>query len=356
MTHEDSALVNARTYLSLGKPADALRALAPHLASNPDDDRGLCLASQAHLSAGQAAQALGSARQAIALTPDNEWAWRLVALAYSKLGNVAEAKAAASTAQAIAPGLWVTHAQVAQVDIAAKRITGDAVEAAREAVRLAPMEPDAHLTVGNVALAQQDWAAAEAAFRASLRLQPDHPAARNNLSLVLLRQGRAGSAAAGFIDILVTDPASEVALRNLRAVAAVALRRIHFILWIAFAIVTVAFSGASQPSDSPVYGLVWQDFLIATAAVSGIFVGVYIVQLRRAAGRRFGRFVRSIPRLDRLLVVWAVLLVGDYALIVAACFTSVRMAQLLYLVAGAFLVAGSIVVIVRRRRSVERVV
>ncbi|PPF76832.1 hypothetical protein C5B96_16255 [Subtercola sp. Z020] len=355
MSDDDSALVHARTYLSLGKPADALRALAPHLASNPDDERGLCLASQAHLVAGQHAAALQTAQQALIQSPDNEWAWRLTALAYSKLGNTVEARAAAQTAQSIAPQLWVTHAQVAQVDIAAKRITRQAEEAAREAVRLAPEEPDAHLTVGNVALAQQNWPVAEAAFRSALKLQPDHPAARNNLSLVMLRQGRAGSAAAGFIDILSTDPGSEVALRNLRAVAAVALRRIHFILWIAFAIVTVTFSGATQPSDSPVYGMVWQDFLAATALTAGVFVVVYLVRLRRAAGRRFARFIRSIPRIDGLLVVWAGMLVADYALMVGAVFTSVRYAQLLYLLAGGFLVAGSIVVIVRRRRAAARV-
>ncbi|RFA08868.1 hypothetical protein B7R54_06235 [Subtercola boreus] len=354
MNQEDAALVHARTYLSLGKPADALRALAPHLAAHPDDDRGLCLASQAHLVAGQAARALEAAQQALVRTPDNEWAWRLVALSYSKLGNISEAKAAARTAQSLAPELWVTHAQVAQVDIAAKRITADAEHAAREAVRLAPLEPDAHLTAGNVALAQQNWPVAEAAFRSALKLQPDHPAARNNLSLVMLRQGRAGSAAAGFIDILQADPGSAVAVRNLRAVAAVALRRIHFILWIAFAVVTVAFSGASQPTDSPLYGTVWQDFLATVAVGSGIFIVVYLVQLRRAAGRRFARFVQSIPRIDGLLVVWAALLVACWALMAGATFAEVRLAQLLYLLAGALLVAGSVVVIVRRRRSVDR--
>ncbi|GGF40268.1 tetratricopeptide repeat protein [Subtercola lobariae] len=348
---EDAALTHARTYLSLGKPADALRALAPHLASHPDDDRGLCLASQAHLVAGEASRALDAAQHAAALTPENEWAWRLVALSYSKLGHHAEARAAAATAQSIAPQLWVTHAQVAQVDIAAKRITAESQNAAREATRLAPLEPDAHLTVGNVALAQHDWPTAEAAFRSVLRLEPEHAAARNNLSLVMLRQGKAGSAAAGFVDILANDPDSEVAVRNLRAVAAVALRHVHFILWVAFAIVTVAFSSAGQPDESPVYGLAWSEFLGGVALVSGIVVLVYVLRLRRAAGARFGQFIRSVPRLDNLLTAWAALLVADYLLMVAACFTSVHRAQLLYLLAGAVLVAGSVVVILRRNRA-----
>ncbi|MEF2976570.1 tetratricopeptide repeat protein [Subtercola sp. YIM 133946] len=349
--HEDAALTHARTYLSLGKPADALAALAPHLASHPDDERGLCLASQAHLVSGDAARALDAAQHAAALTPDNEWAWRLVALSYSKLGHHPEARAAAANAQAIAPQLWVTHAQVAQVDIAAKRITPESQHAAREATRLAPLEPDAHLTAGNVALAQNDWANAESSFRSALRLEPGHAAARNNLSLVMLRRGRAGSAAAGFVDILSTDPDSEVAVRNLRAVAAVALRHIHFILWVAFAVVTVAFSSASEPDGSPAYGVIWSDFLGGVALVSGVIILVYVLRMRRAAGARFGQFVRSVPRLDRLLTAWAGLLVADYLLMVAACFTTVHRAQLLYLLAGAILVAGSVVVILRRNRA-----
>ncbi|UFS60792.1 tetratricopeptide repeat protein [Subtercola endophyticus] len=351
----DSALLHARTYLSLGKPADALRALAAHLATHPDDERGLCLASQAHLVSGEPARALEAAQRAAALTPENEWAWRLVALSYSKLGRHAEARAAAATALAIAPQLWVTHAQVAQVDIAAKRITAESRLAAREATRLAPMEPDAHLTAGNVALASHDWSTAESAFRSALKLEPGHAAARNNLSLVLLRQGKAGSAAAGFVDILATDPDSEVAVRNLRAVAAVALRHLHFVLWVAFAIVTVAFSSASQSDGSPMYGIVWSDFLALVAAVSGIVVLVYVLRLRRSAGARFGQFIRSVPRLDRLLTVWAGLLAVDYLLMVAACFTSVHFAQLLYLLAGGILVAGSVVVIVRRNRGRVRI-
>ncbi|MEA9986761.1 MULTISPECIES: tetratricopeptide repeat protein [Subtercola] len=351
MIGEDAALAHARTYLSIGKPVEALRALAAHLATHPDDDRGLCLASQAHLVAGEPARALETAQSAAELSADNEWAWRLIALSLSKLGRHDDARQAAQTALGLAPQLWVTHAQVAQVDIAARHITPAAEEAARHAVELAPLEPDAHLTVGNIALAKRQWADAERSFRAALTLAPEHAAARNNLSLVMLRQGRAGSAAAGFVDILAADPGSAVAVRNLRAVAAVALRRIHFILWVAFAVVTVAFSGNRDPGDSAVYGLVWTDFLALVAVVAGIFVVVYIVRLRRAAGARFAQFVQSVPRIDRLLTAWAGLLVADFALMVAACFTSVYVAQLLYLLAGAFLVAGSLVVVARRSRA-----
>ena len=97
--------------------------------------------------------------------------------------------------------------------------------------------------------------------------------------------------------------------------------------------------------------LVWRDFLGGVALLAGVFVAIYVLRLRASAGARFGQFVRSVPRIDRLLTAWAVLLVGDYVLMVAACFVALHLAQLLYLLAGGFLVAGSLVVVARRNRA-----
>ena len=73
----------------------------------------------------------------------------------------------------------------------------DEAEAAfREAVRLKPDWPVAHLNLGKALRAQGRLGQAEAEFREAVRLQPDWPAAHGNLGTALLRQGRRGEAEA----------------------------------------------------------------------------------------------------------------------------------------------------------------
>lgn len=72
----------------------------------------------------------------------------------------------------------------------------------REAAQLAaswaadhPKDPSLWLLAGDLALAKQDWVAAERHFRSVVAIQPDHVRALNNIAWLLVKQGKPGAVA-----------------------------------------------------------------------------------------------------------------------------------------------------------------
>ncbi|MEA9986762.1 MULTISPECIES: tetratricopeptide repeat protein [Subtercola] len=321
----------AAAYVSAGRHREALALLGPYLAGHADSERALCLASQAALGSGDPERALRAAERALQLNPENEWSWRLVASALAKLGRFDDAREASSVAQGLAPASWLAHLSLAQVDVFAQCITPDGDAAAIEAVRLAPLEPDAHFMSANVALAKNDLQGAESAYRTTLRLNPQHTAARNNLSVVMLRSGRAADAAGGFLDVLATDPTFALALQNVRAASSNALSRLFRLFAIAttlagYALVILLL----EPPLTEQAQLVVQCSLLLVAVVSAAAVVIDLVRLRRTTGRRLYAYLLHLPRIDRYSTGFVILFVLVYGLMVTACFTALPQSTLLY--------------------------
>ncbi|WP_174876180.1 hypothetical protein [Acrocarpospora corrugata] len=118
--------------------------------------------------------------------PHGEWGHRLASLALERLGRDSEAVDAAQEAVRLAPGSWAARLRLAG---ALRRVPGRWREAwaeAQKSVRYAPEEPGPHALSGDLALDRGDHRRAAAAYRAVLRRDRDHLGARVNLGLTLL--------------------------------------------------------------------------------------------------------------------------------------------------------------------------
>ncbi|GAA1294463.1 hypothetical protein Psi02_41530 [Planotetraspora silvatica] len=154
------------------------------------DPRAWCAVAVARLSRGQPDAALDAARQAVDRDPYGEWGHRLASLALERLGRDSEAVEAAREAVRLAPGSWAARLRLGG---ALRRVPGHWREAwaeARTAVRFAPEEADPHVLTGDLALLRGEHARAARAYEAALSRSRDHRVARINLGLTLLRWER----------------------------------------------------------------------------------------------------------------------------------------------------------------------
>ena len=184
-----------RTYLLLGRDAEALAACSRALTHNPTDTGLLTLSSIASYRLGQHDDAIRFAMMAISSGPDSDSAHRALATALLTVGRAQEATSAAYTAAALAPHNWVNHLRYSQCLMAMPDSRDAAWQAANRAVELAPQESLAHYQVACVVYpvgpstrAQLDLA--ERAMREALRLEPSNATYQHELArLKLVRSG-----------------------------------------------------------------------------------------------------------------------------------------------------------------------
>lgn len=340
------AASEARIYLDANRPREALRSLSQALADTPDAPDLLHLLAQAHLAADSGKQgatdAVAAATRAIALDAEDPFPWRILSIAYTRLGWHTKSREAARTSQQLAPWLWVSHTIVAHADASAHAIGVETTQSLAEAMRLGPGEAEVHFAAGRVADASRDMARAAEHYREALSLDPTHAGARNNLAVIDMRNGNAGRAAAGFVGILAQDPNSALALYNLRVAAGRALRVVNIVLWIAVVVVNGVGRGpTTAPTDKTISMIV---AILAAGSVLG-----YVLWVRRRAGAYFSRFVRSIPKTDRLLTAWAGVLACCLVAILVAIFVPAAAVREIYSVAAILLLVSLVGSTVLRR-------
>jgi Flp pilus assembly protein TadD len=332
----------ARALVQANRPADALKALAPHLASSPDDVDALVVASLAQLGTGRDADALISAARAIAIRPDDPDAWQALSRARLATGDGAGARSAARQVVNLVPDSWHAHAGVAGVDVDSGGASGESYAAALEAVRLAPEQPTAHVAVGAVAFRLRRLDIAERAYREALRLDPDNETARHDLAVIALRHGRAASAADTFGDLLALDPHSELAMKNLGAAAGRLVNRFHFALLGTYLIgLLVSFTGLNADS--------WltRTVLAVIAAGALAIVAIPILLASRYRGRGLRLRLRRVASADPSLILWAVLLGVLVVLMVAAVPVPTIVSCVLYVGGIAVVFAAAITRLIR---------
>jgi cytochrome c-type biogenesis protein CcmH/NrfG len=318
--------------LGAGRPEQALRVLFAALAQSPDDAVLLRLVGRSYLRLDDgresARQALAALKQSLVLEADDPEGWSLLAFAYLRVGMLGDARVAARRAQELAPLNWSTHNTVAIVDAAAQYVNRETLAAVSEAVRLAPDEPEVHFAAARVAEARNRTREAVRHYREVLSLDPDHVAARNNLALLHVKRGETGLAAAGFVGILAGDPTAVRALNNLRYTVRRALRVINLLLWAAVGLVSITLNGPAP--DSSAWNAIVSPLSVAVVAVAGLLV--YLVRVRATAGAYFGRFIRSIARVDPWLATWALTLGAGVVTIVVAAILPLEVARGIYTV------------------------
>lgn len=292
----DRSLVRQAAALVEASPAAAMRVLAPYLASEPDDWHALCLAAQAQLGLHEPARALGCAQRASQLDPHSDWPVRLQAIAHRDLGHGFDARQLSRHSVLINPGNYQTHLLVASTDLAAAAVTKHSMAAAEMARRLAPGEPETHIVLGQVALARRRRKRAVESLQQALRLAPESAVAQHELARVRLRQGRIGPALDGFLAAGRLDPTLRQVRPNLHAVLVRALLVLHYLVLLGCAI-------------SPFLAPAAAGMLVA--AVPGAFAWA----VKRGRQPLLG-VIAEVPRSDRLLLVWFVLVLVAAALLV----------------------------------------
>jgi len=296
---DGATLARVEAMISLGRHHDALTALAPIVAAEPDNCYALCLTAQAQLQLDQPWLARRAAEAAIAADPTAEWPVRLLSIALRETGDTARAVEAAGRSVRMEPNLWEPRAilAIALSEVAASRHRARRV--AETAVGIAPNEPQAHFVVGLVADRAGRQGDAENAYRRALHLDPQHAAARNNLSVILSRRGDYIGAARGFTEAAVGHPRLAIARRNVDFVVVRLVQRVQLV------VLGATFAAIAGPRIIGVNNH-WVSFL---AAFSGVAVVVaWVVGFRRATPRRLHRYLQTLPVRDKLVTAWMTLL------------------------------------------------
>jgi Flp pilus assembly protein TadD len=324
-----------RTYLLLGRDAEALAACSRALTDNPTDTGLLTLSSIAAYRLGQHDDAIRFAMMAISSGPDSDFAHRTLATALLSVGRVQEATSAAYTAAALAPHNWINHLRYSQCLMAMPDSRDAAWQAATRAVELAPHESLAHYQVACVvypvglsSLAQFDLA--ERAIREALRLEPSNATYQHELARLKLARtgvdgvGGASEVLAGFTGAVIADPigVGKGALENIRLV----LRRlvlVQSLMVMAAACVGILMLGG--PPSRP--GKVVLDSSSALRGKLGLLAVVvalciyFVVAWRRnLVGPSQQNVIRQVVRGDRRLSVGAGLLAAALPVMAAGAF------------------------------------
>lgn len=215
-------VAHASVLVDLERYDEAASVLVQILAVEPADDQAWCLLAAAHLGAGRYRAAVAAASSAITLAPTDDRPYRLASIAHRHLGNIGAAVAAANEACKLAPHEWRAYACLARAQLATEVDFMAAGQAAASALRLAPSEPDAHFTAGQVSYAQERWKAARAHQERALSLDPTHSGALNELGRIRLHRGGLSRAAGHFLQAARSEPAVNAYARN----AEVPIRRV----------------------------------------------------------------------------------------------------------------------------------
>jgi Flp pilus assembly protein TadD len=293
------SLARAEAMISLGRHQDALTALAPIVAAEPDNCYALCLTAQAQLQLDQPGPARRAAEAAIRADPTAEWPLRLLSIALRETGETARAVETAAQSVRMEPNLWEPRAILA---IALSEVSGSGHRARRvaeTAVGIAPDQPQAHFVVGLVADRLGRQGDAENAYRRALHLDPQHAAARNNLSVILSRRGDYLGAARGFTEAAAGDSRLAIARRNVDHVVVRLVQRVQLV------VLAATFAAIAGPR------LIGVDnhWMSLVAALAGVAVVVWwVVAFRRATPRRLHRYLQTLPARDRLVTAWTTLL------------------------------------------------
>jgi tetratricopeptide (TPR) repeat protein len=226
VTEAARGLARARVLVDLKRYDEAASLLARIVAAEPQDSRAWCLLAAAHLGTGRHKEAAAAASSAITLAPLDDWAYRLASIAQRHLGKITAAISSATEACRLAPDEWRAYICLAQALLATQtdymaqlehtyeEYCRAAEQAAGTALRLAPHEPDAHFTAGQVSCAQRKWKAARAHQEQALALNPAHSAALNELGRISLHRGGSPQAARYFLQAARSAPGVSTYGRN----------------------------------------------------------------------------------------------------------------------------------------------
>ena len=210
-------LIDARRYEA------GLQAVSQALSIDPANAQAHALACRALLGMGRHYEAIHAAQQAVTLAPGWHYPHRLTSIALQAQAKASKTRpselavAAAREAVRLAPMEPFGYTTLAEACAKAGRLT-DADQAVRQAIRLNPADANVWTTASFVAVQAKNWYAAEKAARHALAIEPDNYAATNNLGVAMKRQGYWTQGAVAFGVAARTDPRSSTARDNIEGI------------------------------------------------------------------------------------------------------------------------------------------
>ena len=216
MTNETRALYErGMKLIEIGRPAEARVELARALTLSPDDAWALSAAGWAARLCGDLVEAKRLIEAAIAADPDFEWPHRLRSVVLMQLGREEEALEEAREAVRLAPEETPPLIQLFSAQRRLKML-GPAMKTARRIIELAPEEVDGHIDLGLIQLDTGLFLEAEQTFRRALEIDPASDTALNNLGVALRRQGRNAEAIDAFHGAAKLAPNDALVVNNLK--------------------------------------------------------------------------------------------------------------------------------------------
>jgi tetratricopeptide (TPR) repeat protein len=181
----------AGALLELGRPQEALQVAGMAALMQPADAAVYCVTATVHIATGDIADAFPEIRRALEIEPAWEWPHRLEAMALLRqaedlTGRKArrlQRKAAEAARHAVLLGPLVPEAHYVQAfaELTLGRLR-KARTAAAKAVELDPDDPPGWVVTALVELSQRQWAAAGYAAQRALALDPEDEAAMTVLA------------------------------------------------------------------------------------------------------------------------------------------------------------------------------
>jgi len=220
----DALLAEADALIRVRRPQAAAERAQQAAALAPEDPRPFWAWSRALYGDGQLADAAAKADQAIMLAPEDSMGFRLRSTALATLARQSsksqrvrlghEAVLAAREAVRLAPPDPNAHIALAQ----ALPLIGAAKEAESEihaVIGMAPQSAATWVAASLVAMGSRNWTAAVSASRQALAIEPDNYAALNNLGVALRHSGQRREGTEVLARAAGVEPDRTTARRNL---------------------------------------------------------------------------------------------------------------------------------------------
>jgi len=190
----------------------------------PGDPAAFCAWSRALYGQHRFAEAAEKAQDAIRVAPEYAVAFRLHSMALSSLARTLPkgdqgrlgADAATSARDAVRLAPWDPNGQMALAQaLSLTGATRDADAAVQEALRLAPDSAATWVAASVVAIGAKNWTAAISASRRALAIDPGNSAALNNLGVALRASGNKGEGTRALADAARANPDNPVVRTNI---------------------------------------------------------------------------------------------------------------------------------------------
>jgi putative PEP-CTERM system TPR-repeat lipoprotein len=209
-----AAQLIATAALQQQAPSRAIEYLKPFADKTPADGATLAILGNAYVADRNADLALQQFQKLTALDPDNPGIKTQVGVSQIDAGQAQQGLATLEQVFGTEAGAPIAGPALVAMELRARRLD-KAAEVADSLIKRDAKNPIYHTLLGEVRTAQQDYPAAEGAFRAALALNPDLTAATSDLAQVYTATGRPDEARDLYNKLLAKEPNEVTALLGL---------------------------------------------------------------------------------------------------------------------------------------------